>query len=75
MKSDMNTRLKIITAAMLGIVFIDLLIIGVKLSDGRYDLIAEGIVGFVGFVIIGCCGFIGLYREVKKRIHNKKGTL
>lgn len=69
----MTAELKLITGAALAVVFIDLLIIGVKISVGNYDLAVEGTVGFIGFAIILCCGIVGLYREIKKR--KKKGQL
>lgn len=71
----MNTKLRYIIGILLAVIFVDLLIIGVKIFDGNYDIVAEGAVGIIGFTIIGCCGIIGSYREIKKRADKKKGKL
>lgn len=71
----MSGKLKLIITVSLAVVFIDLLVIGVKIFDGNYDFAVESIVGFIGFTVIGGCGVAGLYRESKKRAHNKKGQL
>ncbi len=68
----MTAKLRIIVIAALAVVFIDLLIIGVKISDGNYNINAEVAVGFIGFAVVGGCGAIGLYRELKKRLHEKR---
>lgn len=67
----MNTKLRLIIGITSTVLLIDLLIIGVKIADGNYNIEAEGAVGIIGFAIIACCGIIGLYREIKKR--KKKG--
>lgn len=69
----MSTKLRCIAAAALAVVFIDLMVIGVKIFDGNYNIAAEGVIGVVGFAAVGVCGFIGLYRELKKRRQSKKG--
>lgn len=70
----MNTKLRLIIGAALAVVFIDLLVIVAKIFGENYDLAAEGAVGLVGFAVVGGCGAVGLYRELKKR-HKKKGQL
>ncbi|MCM1167050.1 MAG: hypothetical protein NC299_03240 [Lachnospiraceae bacterium] len=69
----MSTKLRCVIGAALAVVFIDLMVIGVKIFDGNYNIAAEGVVGLVGFAVVGVCGFIGLYRELKKRKQSKKG--
>lgn len=68
----MTAKLRLIVIAVLAVVFIDLLIIGVKISDGNYNINAEVAVGFIGFVVVGGCGAIGLYRELKKGCIKRK---
>lgn len=70
----MTAKLKLIIGAALAVVFIDLLVIGAKIFGENYDLAAEGAVGLVGFAVVGGCGAVRLYRELKKR-HKKKGQL
>jgi len=55
------------------VVLIDLLVIGVKILNGNYDITVEGVVGLIGFAAVGGCGAVGIYRESKKRAHDKKG--
>lgn len=71
----MSGKLRLIITAALAVIFIDILVMGVKIFDGNYDFAVEGVVGFIGFTVIGGCGVAGLYRELKKRAHNKKGQL
>lgn len=67
----MNTKLRLIIGTACAVLLIDLIIIGVKIADGNYNITAEGAVGIIGFAVILCCGIVGLYREIKK--HKRKG--
>ncbi|MDE7361452.1 MAG: hypothetical protein K2N38_05910 [Oscillospiraceae bacterium] len=71
----MNSKLKCIIGAALFIIFIDLMVMGMKIFNENYNILVEGVVGFIGFAIVGGCGVLGLCRELKKRAQHKKGKI
>ena len=68
----MSTKLRCFIGAASIVIFVDLLIIGMKIFDGNYNLTAECVIGLVGFAAIDGCGVIGLYRELKNRRRKKQ---
>lgn len=71
----MSSKLKCIIGAALFIIFIDLMVMGVKIFNENYNIFVEGVAGFIGFAIIGGCGVLGLCRELKKHTQKKKGKI
>lgn len=71
----MSSKLTCIIGAAFFIIFIDLMVMGVKIFNENYNILVECIIGFIGFAIVSGCGVLGLCCELKKRAQKKKGKV